>query len=115
MINVITHLQSLILRILTIVRERGDGGERGDEELLHGVGVGGGQQVGGQHRARDGAGAGHHHLGHCGMWYLLALLSSSMLHNSQLIHPSLDPHPCVSVSNCVACLNLHPPPPGSWR
>ena len=31
------------------------------------------------------------------------------------IHTSLDPHPCVSVSNCVACLNLHPPPPGSWR
>lgn len=26
------------------------------------MGVGGGQQVGGQHRARDGAGAGHHHL-----------------------------------------------------
>ena len=27
------------------------------------MGVGGGEQVGGQDRARDGAGAGHHHLG----------------------------------------------------
>ena len=61
------------------------------------MGVGGGQQVGGQHRARDGAGAGHHHLGHCGMWYLLALLSSSMLHNS---HLSRSPSMCLCVKSC---------------
>ena len=61
------------------------------------MGVGGGQQVGGQHRARDGAGAGHHHLGHCGMWYLLALLSSSMLHNSPL---SQSPSMCLCVKLC---------------
>ena len=103
--------------MLTIVRERGDGGERGDEELLHGVGVGGGQQVGGQHRARDGAGAGHHHLG--SLWHVVSTSTGFVVvvhaSHSQLIHPSLNPHPCVCVSNCVACLNLHPPPPGSWR
>ena len=79
MINAITHI------ILTIVRERGGGGERGDEELLHGVGVGGGEQVGGQDRARDGAGAGHHHLGViviCGIYWVCCRLPCFTNHPS---------------------------------
>ena len=100
MINATTHLKA----ILTIVTERGGGGERGDEELLHGVGVGGGEQVGGQDRARDGAGAGHHHLGvivvcGCGIYWVCCRL------------PCFTIHPSIPLFKPT----LHPPPPGSWR